>query len=413
METVKLRKDQNHYIAYFVKLRKIIYVNKTGAIILDNFFNENLKPDEILRKRGINHKISRKELKNFLLNVKKELNKKQDGYPLYEESGLFSIPLGVELQVNEVCNLRCKHCYQKTYTKSMSFQEIKQILKILYQAKVFEITLTGGEVFLHPRALEIIKLCCEKYSFATNIVTNATLINSEMIEKLANFDNKPYFLISLEGPKKINDKIRGRGVFNKVDKVINQLKKDGFYIEISCTVHNQNIKYYQNLVKFAKSKDIPCNFNLFKPFKKSHNKMILKAADYFKFIINIDKASKKRKTQLGLTNAAIIGYLNKKDRKVCRASLSGLTIDLDKSMIPCALLRSTGYYGKQKMPKLDEKFKNKWLEHPVFKNFRKYNLHECQACALIFSGNLNGDDPYGLKSFKKYMQKRAMGVKNG
>jgi len=289
----------------------------------------------------------------------------------------------------------------------MPLKQVKYILNVLNEKGVFEVNLTGGEFFLHPDALEIVRLCCKKYNFATIIITNGTLLTQPLIRKLSEFKNNLVFLVSLEGVGKLNDEIRGKGVFNKVDKTIRALKKYDFYVEISSTINNLNINHYQKLINYSKSLNVPLNFNLFKPFQKAQKFLILNPRKYFRFVENIFKRRNLYKEDIGLTNAAIASELtNHKRRKTCRATLSGLSVDVESKMVPCPFLREIGYYNREKLPKFDKNFLKTWENNYYFKKFRRGNLYECQACSYIFSGSVKGKDPYGIKAFLEYKRNK-------
>lgn len=408
-ELVKIRKEKNYYLSYFVELRKIIIVNEIGAKIIDLFFNRNYSLSKIVdiifvfKKK--NNKDLEKKVKQFLIEIEGELkNKHQGGYPFIKEEQM-DIPIAVELQINSTCNLRCKHCCQSSYDKLISFKKIEKILEILAEEKVFEINLVGGELFLHPDVLKIISLCCEKYNFAINIITNATLLSERLIKKISKFKDNIAFLVSLEGVGDYNDEIRGKGTFEKINKTIKNLKKYGIYLEISSTINAVNIKHWRKTVAYCKELNIPCNFNLFKVFKPEQESLVLKPCDYFDFVKKIFEIRKKEKINIGLTNASIVAEINKgKPRNECRATLSGLNINVKQEMVPCSFLDDVGYYKNKKLPIFDKNFKDKWKNNYWFKKFRKGNLKECQACSYIFSGDINKVNPYSLTAFKRYLK---------
>jgi len=400
---VKIRRESSYYLAYFIELRRIVPVNKIGAEIIDAFFNRNYSVEKIVELIGLKENLNDRDILSFLQDVRKEVVQPYEGgYPIVDKEQL-DVPIAVEIQTNTTCNLRCRHCSQPDYSRVMPFRKIKGILEVLDKKGVFELNLTGGEFFLHPRALEIIQLSCKKYNFATIIITNGTLLTEEIIKKCVRFKHNLAFLVSLEGVGEINDEIRGRGVFDKVNKTIHLLKDYGFYVEISSTINKLNIKYYQDIIEYAKSLNVPLNFNLFKPFKKGHKDLVLDPLEYFEFVEDIFRQRRLYRANIGLTNAAIAGELmGHKKRKTCRATLSGLTIDVDGRMVPCPFLKEVGYYKAEKLPLFNEKFVDTWKHNYYFEKFRQGNLRECQACAYIFTGSVEGEDPYGIGAFMDY-----------
>ena len=55
------------------------------------------------------------------------------------------------------CNLNCVHCYlnQHHASKELSYEEIIEIIDILYEKEVLFLTFTGGDVFVRKDFLDI------------------------------------------------------------------------------------------------------------------------------------------------------------------------------------------------------------------------------------------------------------------
>ena len=113
------------------------------------------------------------------------------------------------------------------------------------------INLTGGEPLCCPfffKILDEFKKDSDLYSFS--ILTNGTLINDEIAKKISEY-NPEYVQVSLEGGKKMNDYVRGKGVYKKVAKAIKCLKKYNLFVSISFTATKLNYKEFPNIVKYA------------------------------------------------------------------------------------------------------------------------------------------------------------------
>ncbi len=406
-DLVNFRQEGRFYLAYFVPFRKLLTLNREGRDIVDCFFNKNFSQKDIVeffnKSRKYKGNVASSDVRSFLIDVKEELHSNlNDGYVL-PSNFVPSVPVSVELQINTRCNLRCKHCFQDSYSTTMHLKRIEEILKILKEANVFELNLVGGEVFLHPEFFKILELCVQK-NFAINIVTNGTFLNNTNIEKLKNCKNIAV-LVSLEGIGEINDMIRGDGIFSTVDKGIKTLIANGIYVEISNTLTAKNVDYTGQIFKYAEGLGIACNFNLFKPFKDTHDELVLLPEKYFQTGINI---ARNRETKSGLTNAAIMSKLLKdENRDECRATLLGLSIDVEGKMVPCVSLKEAGYYEGKVLPVFDENFLDVWKNDVSFREFRKIGFKECQARAYIFNKDVCGLDPYGIKSFEKYLKKSS------
>lgn len=92
-------------------------------------------------------------------------------------------PFVAGLELTSVCNMRCVHCYMSDAEKKigLSTEEWKRVIDRLYEAGVLILYMTGGEIFTRKDFLEIY-LYAKKKGFIIELLTNATLLNEEIIE---------------------------------------------------------------------------------------------------------------------------------------------------------------------------------------------------------------------------------------
>lgn len=102
----------------------------------------------------------------------------------------FSAPTTVNLELTELCNVKCRHCYNPWRDETMgeiSLDEIKLnlIIKKLVEAKVFHVILTGGEPMSNFDMLlkAIKKLKDNNISISCN--SNLILATKDKAEKLS------------------------------------------------------------------------------------------------------------------------------------------------------------------------------------------------------------------------------------
>jgi len=142
-----------------------------------------------------------------------------------------SLPRNITLHLTENCNLRCKICYYwgetgaystsqtKQKPKTLDFAIVRNLIRELAIAKP-TYSLFGGEPLLYPYFEELIDEIKKNNSFV-NTPTNGTLLsdNAELLVK-KEFD---LVRVSLDGPRDINDKMRGVGSYEKAIQGINDL----------------------------------------------------------------------------------------------------------------------------------------------------------------------------------------------
>lgn len=403
MKAVRIRPDHDDFIAYFPASGRQVTVNDTGAKLLDQALNQKLSIAEIAEQIAKDCNVSLSaaitDAKSFFAIIEQELT--PGSYNLIEQEQL-DVPMGVELELNLSCNLRCRHCFQGDYSSSaiMDKHRAIEILDTLAEAGVFEISLIGGEPLLHPGIIEIMQHC-QKLDFSTSITTNATLIDAEMADIIVETGVSVY--VSLDGIAEMHDSIRGRGSFSRTERAIKLLLERNVSVDILCTLNALNADRYKDVIDYCKTLGVPCNFNLFKPFKPAHEQLILKPDRFFEICLDLFERRKKGEP-IGLSNAAIVSVLSGlPDQKECTATLSGLVIDTNSRMITCPGLVSAGYFQENDLPSFDNNFLETWHNHRTFRQFKENGLVGCQVRSLLFNRDVTKPDPYSAEALKEYL----------
>jgi len=399
---VKIRKEKSRYLAYFIDSRRIVGVNEVGSIILDLLFNQGKDVEEIANIVVSDYQIppsqAKSDVAEFLAQIKKEVH--PDGFNVIEQEQL-EVPLGVEIEITTSCNLCCRHCFQEHYAIDMPTEKAISIINQLADHQVCEISLIGGEPFRHEGLMDILE-CCQSRDMAINLVTNGTLIDEAIVEKLTAI-SRLVVIVSLDGMQEVHDYIRGRNVFKKVDLVLKQLSARDFAVEVICTLNSVNLPIYREVIEYCENLGIPCNFNLFKPFMPEHEELIPDPNIFFETVVDLLRLRRDKGYKIGLSNAAIVTeLLGLSPRNECRATRSGMVIDVNGRMITCPSLAAAGYYKNGELPFFDDNFMETWRDHEAFVRFRRNGLRECQARSFIFSKDINGRDPYGITAFREY-----------
>ena len=135
--------------------------------------------------------------------------------------GQLSIPTWIVIQLLERCNLRCNMCYEwgdngaylnRDKLAVLDFDKILSLVEECAPAKP-KYEFFGGEPLLYPdiySVIDAIRGSGSEVSFSTN---------GSLLEKAAPrlVETQPNLIwVSLDGPREINDKQRGSGVFDRV-----------------------------------------------------------------------------------------------------------------------------------------------------------------------------------------------------
>jgi pyruvate-formate lyase-activating enzyme len=175
------------------------------------------------------------------------------------------------VDVNNVCNLHCIHCYwwlnRKNEEKDLSAEEWRQIIKKTFKKQhIYIVTLVGGEPTMRP---DIIQVFCEEMPRRVCVVTNGTY-------PLKRFENLYFYWISLDGTEMVHDSIRGKGSYAKTKQNILEYTKGRHRhgkpawkdIWITMTINSLNYNTVEDLVEEWREKVNKIGFQFHTPFVK-------------------------------------------------------------------------------------------------------------------------------------------------
>lgn len=168
-----------------------------------------------------------------------------------------SAPLISFIEVTNLCNLSCKHCYamsgpQEKRTGEMTTETIFSAIDDLGRAGALQLFLTGGEIFSHPDAVDIINRARQQ-PFATQIFTNGTLIKEE---HLADITPGTSFYISFDTavPERT---IRGKMDFPMLRECFEAMKRHGHAYRTAVSVHRYNLDDIEGIFRWCLENGYP------------------------------------------------------------------------------------------------------------------------------------------------------------
>lgn len=166
----------------------------------------------------------------------------------------------IQWHIIDRCNLRCKHCYQETFSKEreLDFYGLKEIADNListmgkWGAKL-DIAITGGEPLLKKEIFELFSyLSNSEFVGNLSLITNGTIL-SDYLEELEKFKKLKEIKISLDGiSEETNDWIRGEGTFSKVMENVKKGMNGKIPYILMFTVMKKNLMEVEILLEFAK-----------------------------------------------------------------------------------------------------------------------------------------------------------------
>ncbi len=195
---------------------------------------------------------------------------------------------GFTFVINNSCNLACKHCYlqvEKLTANQLSVEESKRLLESALDRHPDLICLSGKEVFLGNRGVELLTWLTgerNRRSASTRIgaITNGTLLHLHRDAVLAS--GIDYLDISVDGVRADHDFNRGAGAY---DKMLPNLKWAAIHLGerlfANMTLQQKNFRSFPNAIAElheAGVRTVGCSFYHELPY--THGGLELGEEDY-------------------------------------------------------------------------------------------------------------------------------------
>ncbi len=153
----------------------------------------------------------------------------------------------------KACNLRCSHCMRGDYPEGdIDLDMMRDFMYNMENLEGFTFhSLTGGEPTLHKNfdeLLQVFKYMRHKLSIVTNGQLKSAMESLVKHKALVEFVN-----ISFDSPlKEYNDKVRGKGTFDKAMESLLFLQKNGITVVPVFVAHSHNGHLIDEIFNFVK-----------------------------------------------------------------------------------------------------------------------------------------------------------------
>lgn len=161
---------------------------------------------------------------------------------------------GTHLQLNSLrecwfhltsrCNLSCRHCLFDCSPAAGQSLAPDLLLQGLREARELGSTIfyfTGGEPFIYPDFLLVLKDLLREPDLHAVILTNGLLLEQHLDELALLPKERLHLQISLDGLENHHDHLRGPGTFRRLLGILDTLSSKGFQITLSVAINRVNI----------------------------------------------------------------------------------------------------------------------------------------------------------------------------
>lgn len=318
--------------------------------------------------------------------------------PSYEKFPLpfLSAPTSVDVFITSRCNLNCIHCFSKREEEAIhefSLGELKSIFDQFEKLGVFEVRINGGEPFLHPEIVDILKDLGER-RFRRFILTNGTLLDEEIVNLLKATEVIPTISID-DSRAEEHDIFRGvKGSFNRTVEALKLLQKAKVEYGINCCLNRRNLERYNEIIDLAMryGADRIAFLDLKLSGRMKKNTEWLPSYDeYLKVMYGLAAAKIRYRRKIDVALDVFLHCRNleesirefRKGYVSCQAGKNRLSIDSEGSIYPCNMVLSDpkwrmGNIRNEKI--LDIWFSEKWL---FFRGGVKVSDLKCGDCKKL------------------------------
>ncbi len=144
----------------------------------------------------------------------------------------------LSVEVTTDCNSSCSHCFVRARGlrgSSLAPGLVQTMVREGYEAGYRHLHITGGEPLLWDGLLGIFDHAFALGYKTVFLNTNGTLLTDELSRKLAAYSGLAVS-VSLQGPRRLHDHIRGKGSYNRALKGIDNAMNAGLSVWIFTTV---------------------------------------------------------------------------------------------------------------------------------------------------------------------------------
>jgi selenobiotic family peptide radical SAM maturase len=232
---------------------------------------EQIDPREAARQGGVSPKqiqglIERAVHQGILIAPASRIRRSVDP-PAAQQAGLKSFLAAdiftLQWHVTQVCDLYCKHCYDRSRRDAVPLVQARAVLDDFYDfcRRMHvrgQVTFSGGNPLMYPHLAELYR-AADQLGFGIAILGNPA--PAAQVQELVDIARPLFFQISLEGLAAHNDYIRGDGHFERSLAFLDDLRELGVYSMVMLTLTRDNLDQVLPLAEVLKGRADAFNFN--------------------------------------------------------------------------------------------------------------------------------------------------------
>jgi radical SAM protein with 4Fe4S-binding SPASM domain len=339
---------------------------------------------------------------------------------------IYEIELGpIQIEITGRCNMTCEHCRASEMPKLD--MPVKQVIKIMKFARMYspnykEVTLSGGEPFLHNDFREILRAVRENGADYLTITTNGSLVTDDILQYISKLKFERLMLsVSVDALNAADHDLfrHSPGSYNLATNTLQRIAKldnENIVASMKTVIKPNNIDDMEKFVALASSlgcKRISFTSVIASGLALKRNDLWMSQEQKKQFLIEIYRLKSVYPNINITTNdplkCLIRGYsdLQQNDNELvfdgCPAATVTFNVNVDGTMTPCPLLNVPMMnITTMSIDEIAIAYQNNEIVRDMLRMnlqgkcgvcSRKYQCGGCRARALCQNGHIMAEDP--------------------
>jgi radical SAM protein with 4Fe4S-binding SPASM domain len=167
------------------------------------------------------------------------------------ELPLLRFPFQVQLEITDICNLRCEHCYHfdtdnMPTTNDLGDEDIFLLVQKMIDCKVYSIVFTGGEPLLRPKTLIKAIEMAKSAGMYVSINTNLLLLTPKFLKIMKELKVDSFLVSCSASEPEIYRKITRIGDYIKFSQKLKLLLSADFPVLVNMVVTQTNYPFIRS-----------------------------------------------------------------------------------------------------------------------------------------------------------------------
>ena len=180
---------------------------------------------------------------------------------------------GIDLNLNNACNLRCEHCFTNSskgenVKETLPLEVVERVANEAHELCIFEWDLQGGELLSRPQLLFDTLKAMKTERFYVYLTTNGWYMTKEIAQTLADLGVNRVSVSIDSMDSETHDRFRGRkGSWERAIKALEMVQEVGIspYLNITVGRYNAQSEDVKLLLDFSKQKKYTTLLNVATP----------------------------------------------------------------------------------------------------------------------------------------------------